>query len=139
MTIMNKELTSDHIISYGRKVDGNTITVKFQFHPSIQAWLEENGIVPSYSFIEKSEKVHVISGFENKEIIGFREHEIKNSKRDIDLMLRRISVSVPLTKHQYKFMFPVFSKTPKLNLTQEDKKNLLSSGVWDEKIYKMNT
>lgn len=139
MTIMNKELTSDHIIAYGRKIEGDTITFKFQFHPSIQAWLEENNIVPEYKHVEHNTKKYKISGYENNEIIGFHEHEIKTSKRDIDYILKNIVVTVPLTKHQFKFMFPVFKKTPKLKLTQQDKIDLVDSGIWDKKIYEMNS
>lgn len=139
MTTMHKEITSEHIIAYGRKVNGDTITFKFQFHPSIQQWLEENGIVPEYKHNEQNTKNYDISGYEKTDFVGFREHEIKNSKRDIDNILKNISITVPLTKHQYKFMFPVFKKTPVLKLTHEEKINLLNSKIWDEKTFVMNS
>ena len=141
MTIIEKELNSDHVIGYGVKYDGDTnITVKFQFHPTIENWLIENKIVPTYVIKEEVPGYNVsVKGYEDSETINFKQEELKNSKFDVDEILEKISIKVPLSKHQFKFKFPTFSKTPVVNLTKEEKNELVSSGIWSDINYKQNS
>lgn len=140
MTTIDKELNSDHIIGYGVKLEGNSYIVRFQFHPIIEEWLKSNKIVPNYSVLEEVPGYTIdVSGYETDRNISFKESELRNSRHDVIDLLQKIRVSVPLTKHQYKFKFPVFKETPKLSLSRDQMNNLVSDGVWTHEILIKNT
>ena len=132
MTVIVKELSSDHIIGYGKKVDGDNVTIKFQFHPAIEEWLKFNNIVPEYSTTENVEGLSVnVCGYEGPKIF-FTESEIKNSIFDVKEILSKVKVTVSLSKHQARFKFPVFKKVPKLKLSKEEKAELVKNGIWSQ-------
>lgn len=110
------EMTTDHIIGYGVRIDGDNIAVRIQWHPEIQKWLKENRIVPEYKALENVPGYRLrISGFEKPgDAIKFKESELKNSRFDVEELLSKVQISATMAKKQAKFMFPVFRKTPVL-------------------------
>lgn len=141
MTTITKELTSDHVIGYGVEVTQNDIHIVFEFHPEIQKWMEHNRVVPEYIITEEVPGYNIsISDYTVPRNGTFKIKEVNsyNSRFDIDELLSKIKISLPLTKHQYKFKFPIFRKKAKLNLTHEQKLDLVKDGIWSQKNLEMN-
>lgn len=138
MTIMCKELTAEHIVSYGRKVEGNTVTIKFQVHPEIEKWVKEHNPDIVYSIDDDLKKDYIVRSTLDESYIPFKEQEIKSSKRDIENILKKHHIVLKLTKHQFKFMFPVFRKTPKNPYSKTEMEKLVEDGIWTKEIYEKN-